>query len=349
MTSASGQCIISIFMPVYNGSKYLENSIKSILKQTFKDFELVCVDDSSTDNSYEILKKIADTDSRIKIFQKPNGGNVAKSWNFVMPYLRGESITYMSQDDLMSEDNLEQLHKRQQETGADCVLPDMVYYYEGNQTNKKLAGVNGNRDVILTNREAVILSLNWEIHGFALWKSKIIKDEYFLEDSFTNDEYMTRKFLFKSNKVAFCNGVFFYRQDNEMAITKTYGIKYYYSILTNFRIYKLLEENNFEPNIIASVLYGVYVIYISQYRLCSLRKAIFSDSEFKEIRVMHSDLYSQFNQKRLYELAKYRKGFNRLKIYFIGALFYNFSIFKIIMFLVYINDRSIEAIKKIKI
>ena len=88
----TAQPSISIFMPVYNGSKFLEESISSLQKQTFKDFELVCVDDSSTDDSYNVLEKLAQTDSRIKLFQKPNGGNVPKSWNFVLPNLNGKSL-----------------------------------------------------------------------------------------------------------------------------------------------------------------------------------------------------------------------------------------------------------------
>jgi glycosyltransferase involved in cell wall biosynthesis len=123
-------------MPVYNGSKYLEKSIKSVLNQTYRNFELVCVDDSSIDTSYQILKDFAFKDSRIRVYKKSNGGTVPKSWNFVLPLLRGNSITYMSQDDLMSEDNLEKMLQRQNETNADCVLPDMVFYYEINQVTQ---------------------------------------------------------------------------------------------------------------------------------------------------------------------------------------------------------------------
>lgn len=347
MNPDNRHCLISIFMPVYNGSRYLKESIESILKQTLKDFELICVDDSSTDNSYEILKEFASKDSRIKVFQKPNGGNVPKSWNYIMPHLQGDSITYMSQDDLMSEDNLEKMYLRQQETGADCILPDMVYYFEGKQENKRLAGVNGNRDIILSNRQSVILSLNDKIHGFALWRSKIIKDEIFPEDSFNSDEYMCQIFFFKSNRVAFCSGVFFYRQDNENAITSTFGMKNYYMILKHIRIYKFLEENNFDSNILASLLYKIYTLHFSTYRSCSLRKAINSEFEFKKVRIMLSDIFLQFNNEKLSILCKYGKGFNRLKIYTIRILYYDFKIFQIIMTIIWLIDRK-NKIMRIK-
>ena len=144
---------ISIFMPVYNGSRYLKKSIQSVLNQTYTDFELICVDDSSTDESYQILKEFSDKDSRVKLFQKSKGGTVPKSWNFVLPLIEGDFITYMSQDDLMSVDNLEKLYQRQLETGADCVLPDMVFYYEDkSKNNTGRFGVNGEREVIMSNK-----------------------------------------------------------------------------------------------------------------------------------------------------------------------------------------------------
>lgn len=344
MKSTTDNCLISIFIPVYNGSKYLKKSIDSVLNQTFKDYELVCVDDTSTDDSFEILNNYAKKDSRIKILQKPNGGNVPKSWNFVMPYLKGESITYMSQDDMMSEDNLEQMYIRQQETGADCVLPDLQDYYEAKKEGKKMVGFNGNRDLILTNKEALEFSLNWGIHGFALWKSKLLKNEQFPEDSFNSDEYITRKLFLKSNKIAFCKGIFYRRQDNEKAITKTYGLKNYYSILTNFRIYKLLEENDFEPSIVLSHLYVIYPLYFRQYRLLMHRKEINADSDFKKIQLMLYELYLKLNKEKLLNLNKHYNQINKVKIYFIWILFCNYHIFKMTMSLVFLFDKIKESV-----
>lgn len=178
MKVVKNTCKISIFIPVYNGSKYLEQTINSILNQTFRDFNLLCVDDSSTDNSFVILNKLAKKDSRIKVYQKENGGIVPISWNYILPFIDSEFIMYMSQDDLMS-NNLELLMKKQLETNADCVLPDMIFYNEEKKDNKTLVGYKGDRFVVLTNREAVELSLNWQIHGFALWNSKLFRNEYF--------------------------------------------------------------------------------------------------------------------------------------------------------------------------
>lgn len=242
--------IISIFMPVYNGSAYLRKTLESILDQTFKEFELVCVDDSSTDGSLDILDEYSKKDSKIIILRKEHGGNVPKSWNFVMPYLRGAFIMYISQDDLMSADNLELLYKRQLETGADCVLPDMIWYYEGTENKTGFFGVNGDRDIVLSGKDAFLLSLYTKIHGFMLCKAEIYKSEKFDEDIFNSDEYIARKNFLISKKVAFCRGRLFYRQDNPNSITKRIDPYIFNYLLTEERLLKLLLENGFKDEIV---------------------------------------------------------------------------------------------------
>ena len=66
---------ISVIVPVYNCEDYLEESIKSILNQSFKDIEVICVDDGSSDNSLNILNELASSDSRLKVFSQENQGS----------------------------------------------------------------------------------------------------------------------------------------------------------------------------------------------------------------------------------------------------------------------------------
>lgn len=243
--------IISVFMPVYNGSQFLERSIESVLDQTFCDFELVCIDDSSTDDSFSILERHSQIDKRVKVFKKPNGGNVPKSWNYAIPYLRGKFITYMSQDDWMSSDNLELNYKRHLETGANIILPDMVAYFE-NRKNKRFSGVSGDRSVILTGREAFILSLNWKIHGFNLCEAEIIKSEPFDEGSFNSDEYVTRKNFLLCKKVAFSKGTFFYYKGNPNSITIKFKLHTLTALFTDQRLIDLMKENNISKSVVRS-------------------------------------------------------------------------------------------------
>lgn len=237
------EVLVSIFVPVYNGEKYLSETLFSIQKQTYSNFEVLLVDDSSTDNSVSILKNFVEKDTRFKLFTKENGGMVPKSMNFVKPHIKGEFFFYASQDDLFSQDLIEKMLQRQKETNADTVLPDMEFYYEKRTNNRKIIGLNGKRDAVLTGKEALIESLEWNIHGFALFRSELLKNEFFPEDAFDSDEYVTRKMFLQSNKVAFSTGTFFYRQDNEKAITRQFSKKDFFRLNTFYKIYVLLNNN----------------------------------------------------------------------------------------------------------
>lgn len=67
--------LISVIMPVYNVEKYLENSLNSVLTQSFTDIEVICVNDESTDGSLEILKEFEQKDRRVKVINQKNRGN----------------------------------------------------------------------------------------------------------------------------------------------------------------------------------------------------------------------------------------------------------------------------------
>lgn len=254
--------LVSIFIPVYNGEEYLNETIQSILNQTYSNIEILLVDDSSLDNSYQLLKEFALKDSRIKVFKKENGQTVAKSFNFILPHLKGEYFYYSSQDDLFSADLIENMVKRQKETSADTVLPDMEYYFESKKENKKIIGFNLDRSVILSGKEALIESLNWNIHGFALFKTSLMDNEFFPEDAFDSDEFMTRKLFLKSNKVVFCSGTFFYRQDNLKAITKTFSKKHFYVLNTLEKLYHLLKENKIDKEYIYETQFNFMRVYM---------------------------------------------------------------------------------------
>ncbi|MEZ3422496.1 MAG: glycosyltransferase family 2 protein [Lachnospiraceae bacterium] len=89
---------VSVIMPLYNAEKYVKQSINSILNQTYTDFELVIVDDQSTDNSYEIVQQIQD--KRIHLFQNSKNLGIAQTRNIALQHASGEYIAIMDDDDI---------------------------------------------------------------------------------------------------------------------------------------------------------------------------------------------------------------------------------------------------------
>lgn len=97
--------LISIIMPVKNEEKYIFDSIQSVLSQTYKNFELIIIDDGSTDKTFEIVKSIKD--DRIRLFQKENSGLIDQL-NFGLKEAKGEYIARMDADDQISPEKLEE-------------------------------------------------------------------------------------------------------------------------------------------------------------------------------------------------------------------------------------------------
>ncbi|MGH1089334.1 glycosyltransferase family 2 protein [Bacillus mycoides] len=91
---------VSVIMGVYNGAKRIETAIKSILDQTFTDFELIVCDDGSIDNSVEVIEKIAAKDSRVKLIRNSKNSGLAPTLNNCLKVARGEYIARMDDDDI---------------------------------------------------------------------------------------------------------------------------------------------------------------------------------------------------------------------------------------------------------
>src|ERR1700721_1766685 len=95
-----------IIMAVYNGEPFLSEAMDSILKQTFTDFELVVVDDGSTDKTPDILASYRNKDKRIVVVRQPNSG-LARSLNYAMTVARGEYVVRMDADGCVPQNRLE--------------------------------------------------------------------------------------------------------------------------------------------------------------------------------------------------------------------------------------------------
>lgn len=211
---------VSIFIPVYNGGNFLKYSVESVMRQTYTDWELLCVDDSSTDDSYAQLLQYQQADERIRVFQKTNGGNVPKSWNFIFPYISGDYVMYMSQDDMIDPDALQKMVLAMS-NDVDYVVPryfDYDYSTGGATFNKnvnKIENLWGGVDGI----QAFALSLKWQIHGFGLFRRSLISGIVLRDDIYISDEWMSRRNLLLSRKVVPC-ACNVYRGNNPEAITK---------------------------------------------------------------------------------------------------------------------------------
>lgn len=146
------QALVSVILPVYNKIKYLPTTLPSLLSQTYRDFELIAVDDGSTDGSGDFLDRLAKTDSRVKVIRQPNAG-VSAARNAALDRASGDYVVFADADDTVCPDWLEVLAKEAEISGADIVvsgffstdsngkaLDTVLPPEEGNITGKEFLG-----------------------------------------------------------------------------------------------------------------------------------------------------------------------------------------------------------------
>jgi len=121
-------CIISVIIPVYNVEEYLDTCIKSVVGQTYRQLEIILVDDGSTDESGRICDSYAEKDKRIKVIHKKNGGLVSARKEGIQ-HAGGEYAAYVDGDDWIEPCMLEELIRQALETGADIVTSGLVRDY----------------------------------------------------------------------------------------------------------------------------------------------------------------------------------------------------------------------------
>ena len=132
---------ISVIVPMYNTEKYITQCLESVLAQTFKDFELIVIDDCSTDNSVKIVERFADKfNGRLQLIkQKKNNGSPGPLRNKGIKLAKGEYITFLDSDDLFTDTALEELFKIAEETQAEVL-----------HANQFITSLDGSEDFLTT-------------------------------------------------------------------------------------------------------------------------------------------------------------------------------------------------------
>lgn len=131
---------ITVVIPVYNTAVYLPKCLDSVLAQTFGDFEILCVDDGSSDNSWDILAAYAAKDSRIRLVRLDENRGVPYARNLAIEQARGEYVYFMDSDDWIDPDYLEAMISEVESTGQDVVINCNWYEEYEDGTTKKCSG-----------------------------------------------------------------------------------------------------------------------------------------------------------------------------------------------------------------
>lgn len=174
---------ISVIIPVYNAQKYIRQCLNSVCNQTLQDLEIICVDDGSTDNSYEILLEYQSKDKRIHVYQQKNQyAGVAR--NNGMRYATGKYFLFLDADDYFYPTLIEKLYKHAEKNNLQVTLCQYDMYFEdcGEITHKDYTEIESmlpNEKEIFNGKDLVGCGIFQLSNGWA-W-DKLFLREYVLE------------------------------------------------------------------------------------------------------------------------------------------------------------------------
>ena len=220
---------VSVIVPVYNAQKYLGDSISSLINQTYKNLEIIIIDDASLDNSKEIIKKYASLDKRIRpIYSEINQG-VSKSRNIGLRTYTGDYVFFMDADDYIKENTIELMMNDAKKYNADLVENYHLIIYKNNNKEYKFTEkkVPKNNLVMGSLKDNIdILTKSTYITGKLIHKS-LLKNLFFNEDLRRYEDLVfdheiknrTRNMLFQ-NKVLYT----YYQVSN--SLTNSLGKKH---------------------------------------------------------------------------------------------------------------------------
>lgn len=236
--------LISVIVPVYNVEKYLARCVDSIVNQTYKNLEIIFVDDGSTDLCPQMCDDYAEKDSRIKVVHKKNGG-LSDARNAGMAVATGEYISFIDSDDYVSDDFFECLLDVMNKENSDIAECSVVKLYEDNRFDEFSDDLSVKTYDTHDAMSALIAENPFYQHVWnKLYKTELVKDIPYAVGKLNEDEFWTYQVFGRANKVARLNKTMYYYFQRSSSIM---GVGY------NIRRLDALEGKANRQNILRTI------------------------------------------------------------------------------------------------
>lgn len=282
---------ISIILPVHNTSSYLEECLNSIHNQSFKNYELICVDDGSLDNSYEILKKYEKIITNCKVIHQSNQG-VARARNEGLRNVNGDYIVFIDSDDFIEYNYLERLYNESCNTNADVVICNFYRYYDNSKLKlpvvyKKSSGIYSNYHILKSLiPDNLIHSYLWN----KLWKKELFDNIEFPSIKYEDISIMCDLF-YKAKKVSIISDRLYYYRIRKTSIVRNYSISTQNDYVKAYGFIRLFlkEKNIYDKFKFSFALLSVKVFFVMFFI------NIFLISEYKSLKITFENFDSFYN------------------------------------------------------
>ena len=270
---------ISVIVPVYNAEKFLINCLNSIVGQTMRDFEVIVVNDGSTDDSLSIMKEFQDKYTNFIIVDKENSG-AAGARNYALKYARGDYLAFVDSDDYIEPEFLEKLYSFAKKSESDIVC--CGYYTYIPEKNKSIrqpfclkTGVYSNKKIL----KSLIKDVRMHFYMWnKLWKRELFeKYNIIFPDMCFEDIPVSMSLFYFANKIAVINEEYYNYTRHENSIVSSMDTQKLNDYIRAFACMRnFLERNNdYDAYKFSFLLYGYRTIITNfklVYKVCAENK-----------------------------------------------------------------------------
>ena len=285
--------LVSIIIPVYNAEKYLERCLESVINQTYKNLEIILIDDGSKDSSGDICDNYVKIDKRIKVYHKQNGG-LSSARNMGLMKAKGSYIYFLDSDDTIDKVCIDEMYNASIDNQCDIVISPYINIKEGAEKPYFKTSNSKSMNVKDTLKE-MLLSNYFDVSACGkLYKKNIVNNIEFPIGMLCEDNGTTYKFIMEAKKIYYINKPFYkYYINSNSIMTGEFNFKKYDLItLTDSmckeieKKYKELSEDCFRRKVYS--------------RLSFLRQALISKNvNKKDNRIIESKTFIKANYRRI--------------------------------------------------
>ena len=291
--------LITVIVPCYNIEKYIERCIESIEKQTYKNIEIIAVDDCSNDSTMEKLKSMQEKYKNLQVYQNEKNSGAAYSRNFAIKKAKGEYIGFIDSDDYIVENYYEQLITNAEKENADIAVTDIQLVYEEDTQPPIL--------VKACNEE--VTKINLVNNGLAaspcnkIIKKELIEKFLFLEGKINEDVASILPILIHSKKSVYVEGIKYFYVQRENSVQNTdvsiKRLEMFDAIDTCFE--RIKDEKDYEEYkdiILYQQEVLLYMVIIPKQRAYKKRQGLF------ELFMKKQEKYELYKNKFIKEFIK---------------------------------------------
>ena len=286
--------LVSIIVPIYNTEKYLKECIESLINQTYKNLEIILVDDGSTDNSRFICDEYKNKIENIKVIHQENQG-ISNARNKGLEVAQGYYISFVDSDDYVEETMIEKLVRSIEENEADMSICN--YYPNKENKLKEVLTVDEVMELIIDKRY---------FRGYVcnkLYKKELLDKLKFEEDIKMCEDFLFNcKYLLKCSKCSYVSERLYFYRANIQSISNSKFSSKYLTILTAYDKIKKIYEENYEKSL--------KYLYIDIFKICCdiiYRNSLNNDKEKLQIEEVYK------KREEIFEILKKSKEIKKLK------------------------------------